>query len=612
MQRIDRELNAALDFDRVMDMTLEWALQGTGATVGVIGLHDASHLGLLLLASQGFPAGYHQDEPWPVDRGIAGRVIRTGEPALVDDVSRDPDYYPALAETRSQLTVPIRREGSVIGVINVESPKVGAFDHEHLAFIRRLADHAAVAIENARLYRETEQRLRELSALFDTSAALSTSLNVDEVLRIIARQVTAILDVEGCAILTWNREQGALVTMLDYGRGQPDPGVWEADPPGTLYLLADYPASRQVLERRQPITVRVSDPDADPAELRLMQAQGVQHLLMVPMIVRDEVVGMLELVQLHEDRAFTPTDLGLVQMLANQAATALENARLCEGVAQANQAKSEFIDFVAHELKQPMTSMQGYARLLAMGIGGELAPMQAQFVQVITSNVDRMGKLVNNLLEISRLEAGRTTLRLEPVQLREVIDETLVNTRTEIEARHHTLEVTIPDNLPPVMGDRERLVQIMTNMVSNAYKYTPEGGIIRIAVPSPAVPSPTVGTGGRGDGHGGQEVPPGHLQVSVSDNGIGMSPQELAGLREKFFRADQPFVREQPGTGLGVSITRGLVALHGGELVVESEAGKGTTFSLTVPTAALSPGLSQTDTGDEYGTDDQHRNGQRG
>ena len=163
MQRIDRELNAALDFDRVMDMTLDWALRGTGATVGVIGLHGGrsdGRQGLLLLASRGFPAGYHQQEPWPLQRGIAGRVIQTGEPALVDDVSLDPDYYPALAETRSQLTVPIRREGSVVGVINVESPKVGAFDEEHLAFVRRLADHAAIAIENARLYRETQQRLR--------------------------------------------------------------------------------------------------------------------------------------------------------------------------------------------------------------------------------------------------------------------------------------------------------------------------------------------------------------------------------------------------------------------------------------------------------------------
>ena len=114
--------------------------------------------------------------------------------------------------------------------------------------------------------------------------------------------------------------------------------------------------------------------------------------------------------------------------------------------------------------------------------------------------------------------------------------------------------------------------------MSNAYKYTPEGGRIRIAVPCSG--------GETGNGHGEQQAPPGHLLVCVSDTGIGMSPQELAGLQEKFFRADQPLVREQPGTGLGVSITRGLVALHGGELIVESETGKGTTFSFTVPMAA--------------------------
>jgi signal transduction histidine kinase len=216
-----------------------------------------------------------------------------------------------------------------------------------------------------------------------------------------------------------------------------------------------------------------------------------------------------------------------------------------------------------------MTSIQGYAGMLAMGVGGEMTPTQRQFVQIITSNVERMTKLVTDLLEISRLEAGRTTLTLAPVELREVVEETLTNTRTEIEARQHTLEVELPDDLPPVLGDRERLVQILTNLVSNAYKYTPDGGRIRIAV----------------DGQVGPPAPPGHVLVAVSDTGIGMTPQELAHLEEKFYRADHPLVREQPGTGLGMSITRRLVALHGGELTVQSEPGRGSTFRFTVPSA---------------------------
>lgn len=243
-----------------------------------------------------------------------------------------------------------------------------------------------------------------------------------------------------------------------------------------------------------------------------------------------------------------------------------------ELVDRINQAKSEFIDFVAHELKQPMTSIQGYAKMLIMGIGGELTEMQMQFVEVIDSNADRMGKLVNDLLEISRLEAGRTKLDLAPVDLREVVDETVANTRAEIEARQHTLEVDVSDDLPPVLGDAKRLVQILTNLVSNAYRYTPDGGTIRIAANGREYP----------------ELPSGHLCVGVSDTGIGMSPQELVRLEGSFFRADRALVREQPGTGLGVSIARNLVELHGGELVVESEVGQGSTFRFTLPIAAAS------------------------
>lgn len=233
------------------------------------------------------------------------------------------------------------------------------------------------------------------------------------------------------------------------------------------------------------------------------------------------------------------------------------------------QARLEFIDFVAHELKQPMTAMQGYAKMLLLDIGGELNDTQRQFVEVINSNADRMGKLVNDLLEISRLEAGRTKLELAPVELGQIVDETLANCLAEVEARQHTLEVESPENLPPVMGDRERLVQILTNLLSNAYLYTPKGGTIRVDVGWPEGPA----------------LPPDHLQVSVSDTGIGISPHDLGRLEEKFFRADHELVHEQPGNGLGVPISRHLVELHGGKFMVESEPGKGSTFRFTMPIA---------------------------
>ncbi len=247
---------------------------------------------------------------------------------------------------------------------------------------------------------------------------------------------------------------------------------------------------------------------------------------------------------------------------------AIENQRLREDLRQAEMATGEFVDFVAHELKQPMTAMQGYSKMLILGLGGELTPTQRQFVDVIDANVERMGKLINDLLEVCRLEAGRTRLNLAPVSLKEILYETVVNNRAELEARHHTVEIDVPDDLPPVLGDRDRLVQILAHLVRNACRYTPEGGHVRLVA-------------GEQEGDG----PAGHVWVRVVDSGIGLSPEDLIHLGEKFFRAEHELVQRQPGNGLGLAITRHLVALHGGELRVESEPGRGSTFAFTLPAA---------------------------
>ena len=266
--------------------------------------------------------------------------------------------------------------------------------------------------------------------------------------------------------------------------------------------------------------------------------------------------------------AYGSEKLRLMEALVDKAALAIENGYLLACVAELEQEKIEFMDFVAHELKQPMTSMQGYTKMLMLGIGGELSETQSQFAQVITANVDRMGKMVNDLLEISRLEAGRIKLKPEQLQSKEVADQALVAIQGDVEDRGHTLEIQMPGDLPPVTGDRDRLLQILNYLLSNACMYTPDGGTIRVSI---SEPDPADG-------------PPGRLLFSVSDTGIGISAEDLARL-DKFFRADHDLVVSQPGTGLGISIARGLIELHGGELAIESEPDQGSTFSFTVPIA---------------------------
>jgi signal transduction histidine kinase len=232
-------------------------------------------------------------------------------------------------------------------------------------------------------------------------------------------------------------------------------------------------------------------------------------------------------------------------------------------------ARLQFIDFVAHELKQPMTAIQGYTTLLLLGMGGELNQTQRQFVDVINTNVGRLGNLVNNLLEISRLEAGRIRLDLAPVDLRTVVEEVTTAALPDVEKRGHSLHIDLAQDLPRAWGDRQRLAQALSYLVSNACRYTPQGGTIRIVVERAEEPAPGAD----------------HLCVTVSDTGIGLSPGEIASL-DKFYRADHDFVQQQPGSGLGIAIARGLVALHGGDFLVESEPGSGSTFSFTVPIAA--------------------------
>jgi signal transduction histidine kinase len=324
----------------------------------------------------------------------------------------------------------------------------------------------------------------------------------------------------------------------------------------------DLPVLRQAVETGQPQRLNL-----DPA-MRGSLLPEARDQIVIPIRREAQVIGLLML----ESITSTEEDISFLNRLSDHAAIAIANAQLYDEVQAANEAKSEFVSFVAHELKNPMTSIKGYSELLAGGKVGAINDMQANFLQTIRSNVERMSTLVSDLNDNSKIEAGRLRLDFKAVGMPEVVDDVIRSTRRQLEDKKQIVEVNLPDKLPSVWADRTRVGQVLTNLVSNAHKYTPEEGTIIVGAEQ---------TTNQWDLEGAASV----VHLWVRDTGIGISAEDQSKIFQKFFRSDDQKAREAPGTGLGLNITKSLVEMQGGRIWFESEFRKGTTFHITIPVA---------------------------
>jgi signal transduction histidine kinase len=298
--------------------------------------------------------------------------------------------------------------------------------------------------------------------------------------------------------------------------------------------------------------------------------QSAQSRILIPIRRETTIMGFafLELLAVGSNLEEV---LRFLLRLSDHAAIAVSNAQLYTAIQLANSAKSEFVSFVSHELKNPMTSIKGYTELLAAGAVGPVTEAQANFLSTIRSNVDRMSTLVSDLADVSRIEAGRLRLDFKAFGIKDVINEVVRSMRRQIEEKSQTLTIQLPE-LPDVWADRTRVLQIVTNLVSNAHKYTPEGGLITAAAEMSA---------NHWDAEGPRQV----VHFWVQDTGIGIAEEDQEKIFQKFFRSEDPKTREVTGTGLGLNITRSLVEMQGGRIWFESEFRKGTIFHFTVPVA---------------------------
>jgi signal transduction histidine kinase len=384
--------------------------------------------------------------------------------------------------------------------------------------------------------RELRRMVREMDTLYGIGKSVTSLLDRDQLLE-------RVLDA---AFYVIGAEEASLM-LLDEGTNRLRPALRRQRVDGEHHHIA----------RRGPEELAA---DA----IRAGGATASGEMLSAPLTVGDKVVGAIGLGNPVTTRSFSSHDKQLLTALADYAAIAIENARLYEEVRRADQAKSEFVSLVVHEMGTPLTSIGCYADVLLQGYSEQpLTEKQEQYLRVIRSNTDRMQILLADLQDISRIETGHLNLDLQPIDLADVLTNALEATRRQIEARSQKLSVKVPQDLPPVYADPTRLEQILINLISNAYKYTPKGGRIRVQA-------------SRKDGY---------VHCVVADTGIGISAEDQERLFTEFFRSENPDVRERQGTGLGLCIVKSLVELQGGQINVESELGKGTTFWFTVPEA---------------------------
>jgi GAF domain-containing protein len=569
-------------------------LQGHSAVVTRL-IGNEIHLAAFTKTSPEADAALQASYPRRIaDMPVQAEVIRGMRPMVWTDSQADQRFLrqhelARMRGYRSFVCVPLLRGNEAIGTINVSSRETREFRSEEIALLQTFADQAVIAIENVRLFTELEARNKDLTEALEQQTATS------EVLKVISRTTVDLKPVFDALLDNATRLCNAQFALLGLYEGDEyhyvahrgansEFGQWLLDK-GKYKPRADGGIGRMTAARG---AIHIPDLreapgylNGNPITVALADIGQVRTYLSVPMLKEERVVGGITIYR-SEVRPFTQKQIDLVSTFANQAVIAIENVRLFNEIQDktrqlevANKHKSDFLAHMSHELRTPLNAVIGFSEVLMDKMFGDVNDKQLDYLKDIHESGKHLLSLINDILDLSKIEAGRMDLELSTFHMPTALANAMTLIRERAQRHAIQLGAEVDDRLGDFEGDERKFKQIMLNLLSNAVKFTPDGGRVDVRA----------------------KLDTDWVLIAVTDSGIGIAPGDLDRLFEEFQQVGGDSGRKAEGTGLGLALTRRLARLHGGDITVTSEIGKGSTFTVILPMRAEAAGTRETTPG---------------
>ncbi len=569
------------DVQPVFDAIVRSAQALTAAATSAVFIVARDQITVAAAVAAGDGVSSHDIAAWraqyprvPTPDTVMGRAILERQAVQAKDLETDPQFQAApgrVLGVRTILGVPMLRDGHAIGAIAVWRREVKPFSDKQIELLQTFADQAVIAVENVRLFKELEARTGELTrsvdqltALSEVGRAVSSTLDLGTVLTTIVSRAVQLSRLDGGVVFEYD---GAAEEFVNRAATETGGALAEARR-ATRIRKGDGMVGRTAitLEPAQVPDITVLGAYDSPLRVNLIES-GVRAILAVPMVREDRLIGCL-VVSRNRPGDFPAEAVELLRTFATQSALAIQNARLFKEIEDksrqleaASRHKSEFLANMSHELRTPLNAIIGFSEVLGERMFGELNEKQEEYLKDIHASGQHLLSLINDILDLSKIEAGRMELELTDFDLPATLDNALTLVRERAGRRGIALVLTVDERLAQIRADERKVRQVVLNLLSNAIKFTPEGGGIDVR----AVPVD------------------GMVEISVRDTGVGIAPEDQEAIFEEF-RQVGTAAKKVEGTGLGLALSRKFVDLHGGRIWVTSQVGTGSAFTFTIPT----------------------------